>query len=437
MTDKTPFDILKERYVNGEITKEQFDEMKDSLESVYKSKKKMSTRKKIGIWIGSIIIIFFIISWYIGMTSLQQAGISQSDLQQAIKQKLASQQQPTTSQNTPQSTINENPLSLSSSYLNDFGKYTSNECSTSGSPVCMAIVNTLQQDCSNPALLQIESASCDLLNSTLNIRQSYLKSLSPTIAQNWAGYIAESDLYNPQPVVGQVSASWQVIPIPSSNLDQEMAQWIGIGGYANIGGSTDESLIQVGTSSENVCDSNQQCTLNYTAWYEIYPHNYETPLMSVNPGDTITALINCEPNSAEPSKQDTCNGKTQEWTILITDETKKKAGITPFSGLLNTKFSSSLLSADWIIERRCPSSLFSSCDLAVSLPEFGNGAFTNSTVAIGAKFGSIKDFKYVNLSMTSNGQSSGALLAYPSDLSNNGSSFTVTSGYQTSSVFRH
>ncbi len=472
MTDRNPLDILKERYVNGEITKEQFNQMKDALEAVYKSKENETTEnqkeheglfssswvfapflfgllggiiaylmvkednRKIAnqyLAIGIIMTIFlFIIFWYIGMTGLHQAGISQSDLQQAIKQKLASQQQPTVPQNTPQTPVNTNPLSLSLSYMNDFGKYTSNECGTSASPTCIAIINTLQQDCSNPALLQVESASCDLFNSTLNMRQSYLNSLSPTIGQNWAGYIAESDLYNPQPVVGQVSASWQVVPIPTSNLDQMMAQWIGIGGYANIGGSTDESLIQVGTSSENVCQLNQQCTLNYTAWYEIYPHNYETPLMSVNAGDTVTAAIDCESGSVGIFKQDTCKGKTQEWTILIIDQTKRKAGITPFSGSFHTKFSSSLLTADWIIERRCPSTLFSSCDLAVSLPGFGNATFTNSTAVIGEKFGSINDFKHVNLSMTSNGQLSGALLAYPSDLSNSGSSFTVTSGYQTS-----
>ncbi|MGB6463281.1 MAG: G1 family glutamic endopeptidase, partial [Nitrosotalea sp.] len=362
------------------------------------TKKKMSIKKKVGIVFGIVFFIFVIIGVAAPKTTVPQ--------------------------NTPQPT-DANPSSLGESYANTLDNYSSNGCATSASPICNAIVDTIQQDCSNPALLQVASSSCKIYGSLLNLRQSYLNLKSPTIGQNWAGYVVESDLDNPQPTVGQVSASWQVVPIPASNgigvTTTDLAQWIGIGGYASIDGSTDESLIQVGTDSGNSLG-----TLNYTAWYEIYPDNYETPLMSVNAGDTVTAVISCEPNSTEVFKQNTCEGKTQEWTILITDETKKKAGITPFSSVFHTKFSSSLLTADWIIERRCPSSPLSSCDLATSLPEFGSATFTNATAQIGEKFGSINDFQHVNLSMTSNGQSSGALLAYPSSL--NGSNFTIIRG---------
>lgn len=62
------------------------------------------------------------------------------------------------------------------------------------------------------------------------------------------------------------------------------------------------------------------------------------------------------------------------------------------------------------------------------MPQFGSATFTNATTQMGEKFGSINDFKNLALSMTSNGEQSGALLAYPSAIS--GQSFTITSGYQ-------
>lgn len=393
------------RYVEGlvrvYITSEQKDTAITQAYTDKNVKKKTSVKKKIGITIGIIFFIFVII----GVTAPKT----------------------TVPQTIPQPTNNVNPSSLGESYANTLNNYSSHGCGTSTSPICNEIVDTIQQDCSNPALLEVASSSCKIYGSLLNLRQSYLSIKSPTIGQNWAGYIAESDLDNPQPMVSQVSASWQVVPIPKSNgigvTTTDLAQWIGIGGYANIDGSTDESLIQVGIDS-----SNSGGTLNYTAWYEIYPDNYETPLMSVNAGDTITAIITCEQDSTGIFSQDTCEGKTQKWTIFIIDETKKKMGVTPYSGVFHTTFSSSLLTADWIIERRCPSSPFSSCDLATSLPEFGNATFTNATAKIGQKLGNINDFQHMELSMTSNGQSSGALLAYPSSLSNEGSSFTITRG---------
>lgn len=227
-----------------------------------------------------------------------------------------------------------------------------------------------------------------------------------TSSQNWAGYVAESGLYNPQPLVTMVSASWKVVPIPpdTSGEVKDMVQWIGIGGSHG----SDDSLIQVGTESE-LSD-----TFRYKAWYELYPDNVAVPLMAVNPGDIVNAKITC---------QSSCDSSTQKWIINFVDKTTGKQ-----SPPINTSFSSRMLTADWVIERQCPSNVLSSCELASILPNFGTATFSSAFVTIGNTTGHINTFKYVSMNMTANGQDGGALLAYPSSLSDDGSSFTIIRG---------
>ena len=78
---------------------------------------------------------------------------------------------------------------------------------------------------------------------------------------NWSGYIAASDLQNPQPTVTGISASWTVPKIKaSSQRDTFSAVWIGIGGFF------DNTLIQVGTEQDDIGGLG-----NYTVWYEFLP----------------------------------------------------------------------------------------------------------------------------------------------------------------------
>ncbi len=92
---------------------------------------------------------------------------------------------------------------------------------------------------------------------------------------NWAGYIATTDLQNPQPNVTAISASWTIPTIELSTDDTFSAVWIG------IGGRYDQTLIQCGTEQRIV-----NGRLSYSVWYELLPENIiKIRNYNVHPGD--------------------------------------------------------------------------------------------------------------------------------------------------------
>ncbi|MCL4399394.1 G1 family endopeptidase [Candidatus Parvarchaeota archaeon] len=220
---------------------------------------------------------------------------------------------------------------------------------------------------------------------------------------NWAGYVAASSFSSPSATVSSVSGSWIVQTANPTKKSTYSAQWIGIGGYF----SNDNSLIQTGTSSDY---SNGA---SYYAWYELLPAS-ETQITNliIRPGDNISASI----------KEIKSFGSVQEWNITIKDVTSKET----FSKLVN--YSSSMLSAEWIEERpafctavMCRLTTLSDFGTAYYGMDYTNVPFTNYAT-INSTSGYIGDFNNQDIVMVNN---NGAVIASPSSLNTNGSSFTV------------
>ncbi len=237
-------------------------------------------------------------------------------------------------------------------------------------------------------------------------------------SSNWGGYVVASNQtalndYNSayaKPVVTQVNASWIVQTAGSSHKATYSAQWVGIGGFF----SGDNSLIQTGTSSDYSHGA------SYSAWYELLPAS-ETPIsMTVKPGDKMYASISLVPNT------------TDEWNITLKDISENET----FSRIVT--YNSSKLSGEYIDERPelCTST---SCSLS-TLSNFGTAyygdgytgsQYTNYATVNGID-SAIGKLPYTNITMVS---STGSVLAAPSSLAYNGTSFTMT--YESSSSSNH
>lgn len=181
-----------------------------------------------------------------------------------------------------------------------------------------------------------------------------------SVAGNWAGYVAGSNLFFPQPSVSAVSASWTVPTVTGSgsNSNQYSSAWVG------IGGQFDSSLIQVGTEHDIINGAP-----SYSAWYEMLPATLVTiNSMHLSPGDQMQASVNL------------ADANSNTWTITIKDST------TGQSFQQNFQYTAGKLSADWIVER--PSLGGSLTNLA----NFGTVTFTDCQATIGGRTGGITDF---------------------------------------------
>ena len=156
------------------------------------------------------------------------------------------------------------------------------------------------------------------------------------VTGNWAGY-AVGNFQTGQKYTS-AKASWTVAPVTygdtlSEDSDEYAASWVGIGGYCKDAfcTSADPTLIQLGTQSEVAQDG----TATYSAWYEMLPQPPVAIPLAINPGDQVTASLQCI---------GACAGKKQPWLLTMTNLTTRQRwsqGVT---------YSSSLLSAEWIEE---------------------------------------------------------------------------------------
>jgi hypothetical protein len=238
--------------------------------------------------------------------------------------------------------------------------------------------------------------------SALNQNQVSILS-SATSSLNWAGYVVASG-QTPTKTVTAVYGSWILQPVRTSAGSKYSAQWIGIGGFF----SGDKSLIQTGSESNSGGGKS-----TYGVWYEILPAGQTKISEPVNAGDTIQASVVCV---------SACTSATQSWTITLKDNTQ---GWT-FTKTLS--YSSSLKSAEWIEERPALCVLIF-CKLT-TLASFGTASYGQLYTSVsGTGFAtisgttaSIGSFTYSEVTMTKSG---GTVIAQPSILSVDGSSFTV------------
>ncbi|MGB9728418.1 MAG: G1 family glutamic endopeptidase [Thermoprotei archaeon] len=237
---------------------------------------------------------------------------------------------------------------------------------------------------------------------TTDVTASHNVPKNQVYSLNWAGYVVASSFTNPTPSVTAVNGSWIVQTVQPSKKPVYSSQWIGIGGFF----SGDNSLIQTGTES----DSWQSQTFYY-AWYELLPAS-ETRISGyvVKPGDYMFAMI---------FMVRIINTTTQEWNITLNDLTQNEH----FSILVN--YTSSMLSAEWIEER--PAIAGSLTILANFGTAYYGYDYTNiqntNYATIGGITARIGDLPHEYVIMVSN---NGKVLAQPSPLTTDGTSFYVT-----------
>ncbi len=213
------------------------------------------------------------------------------------------------------------------------------------------------------------TTTTSLVTTTITTTVTPTTTISPNITGNevlsldWAGYVVVSDYQNPQSVITGVNGSWIVpsVSISQNNtLSYYSALWIGIGGF------TDRTLIQCGTEQDSVNGQAQ-----YFAWFELLPMYSRTIMnFNVSPGDKIVASITL----VDPTRD--------LWLINLNDTTTTQAFHQ------NVFYRSSMLSAEWIVERPTFGNQLS------NLTNFGSASFSNATAIVGNKVGAIGSFPY-------------------------------------------
>ncbi len=201
---------------------------------------------------------------------------------------------------------------------------------------------------------------------------------SPGTSRNWSGYTAANGQYT------SVTGTWTVPSATGNGHTSADATWIGIGGISNY------DLIQAGT--QNIVNGSGG-NAPY-AFYELLPNTPTTIPVTVKPGDSVTVSLTQQ--------------TTNQWLIVFTDTTSGKAAYTT-----TVTYSSSLSSAEWIEE--APSNGV----ITLPLDNFGSVSFTGGS----SNQGTITQSNGQALTMVNN---SGQVLATPSPVGSDGSSFTVT-----------
>jgi hypothetical protein len=223
---------------------------------------------------------------------------------------------------------------------------------------------------------------------------------------NWSGYAVGSGSSNQQ--FSSVSGSWTE-PSANCSAGQGVASfWVGLGGA----GQQSQALEQTGTEID--------CTgggAKHSAWYEVIPAAPVKFDLPISAGDRVSANVSVSGNDVTMSLKNDTTGQSASKTVQ-TDNID-------------------LTSAEWIAE--APSQCDSGGDCTpLPLADFDKVNFTNATATAGGHTGPISDSSWqaqpVELSpsagasgpaFVSDSQTSSAG-AQPTDLSSDGSSFSVS-----------
>ncbi|SRR5579863_5146179 len=222
---------------------------------------------------------------------------------------------------------------------------------------------------------------------------------SSVCSSNWSGWAdtGSSD---------SVSAAYGSWKVPSLACPRHgttyVALWVGIDGYSD---STVEQTGVLGECSNGIA--------SYSAWYEFYPNPLVTiSSVSVSPGDVVNARVTYSSN---------------EFTTTITNVNTgvSYSASASVSGAQRT-------SAEWIVERPalCTGGV---CRLS-TLANFGTGYLgQDSTGVTGTNYAMINGVNesmgyssFTTAAITMVASSTGPILAQPSGLSIDNTSFTVT-----------
>ena len=116
---------------------------------------------------------------------------------------------------------------------------------------------------------------------------------------NWSGYAVTGGTYT------SVSATWvqNKGTCSSSDTDTDMSPWVGIDGYSS------STVEQIGTSVD--CSGS---SIDYYAWYEMYPANFVTINKTVTGGDKFSGSVTRSGTSYTLKLADVTAG----WTYTVT-----------------------------------------------------------------------------------------------------------------------
>ncbi len=205
---------------------------------------------------------------------------------------------------------------------------------------------------------------------------------SSATALNWSGYVADIGSYT------QITGSWVIPTVTTTNDTSADATWVGIGGVLS------HDLIQAGT--EAVPDSNGDT--DYEAWYELLPDNSQVVPLTIHPGDSVSVSIALQ------------SATTDEWSIDFNDSTTGQSYQT------TVMYASSLSSAEWIEE------MPAGVGERISLDDFGTIDFSDGSTMQNGTSETIADSGAQALTMQNQ---NGEPTAVPSSLGTDGMSFTV------------
>jgi hypothetical protein len=201
-------------------------------------------------------------------------------------------------------------------------------------------------------------------------------------SRNWSGYAATAGGYT------AVRATWTIPALDQSSPPGADAAWVGIGGVHS------GDLIQAGTLRTVLGGGNTR----QEAWIELLPQGPVTVPLAVNPGDTVQVSI-------------TQQGP-ETWLVAFTDVTSGR------SYQATQRYASSLSSVEWVAE--APSS---GRGRSLALDDFGTLRFDHASAVQDDQTITIAQSGAQAITMITPG---GLHLAEPSDLSADGTSFTVT-----------
>jgi hypothetical protein len=216
---------------------------------------------------------------------------------------------------------------------------------------------------------------------------------SAVTSPNWSGYVAETNLAQPENyAVTDVKGNWTVPQAGPAAGKTYSAVWVGMDGYGSVLQTTVE---QIGTEEDYINGAAQ-----YYAWYEFYPAASHAINSAVRPGDAMSGEVQYGSGQFTLTLTDS----TQGWTFTTTHQLNK--------AVRN--------SAEWIVE--APGNII------LPLANFGEVTFTGCSATLKGVTGSISNSSWQNTSINMV-DFNGVLRAKTSGLEDHGRSFTVT--YQT------
>ncbi len=127
------------------------------------------------------------------------------------------------------------------------------------------------------------------------------RSQQTATSRNWAGYAVYSTL--PKTKFRAVQATWVQPKITCAAKPAWMTFWVGLDGWTN--GNVEQA------GSEAYCLSSSGPPI-YNIWWEVYPNYTIQIVQTINPGDTINAIVMYNPanNTITMSVKDVTTGQS-------------------------------------------------------------------------------------------------------------------------------